>query len=143
VTGGSTAALKITAHDLPPVVALRRLYVHEVNAHPTFGTMADDRAHLQFSSGVIVVNTEMNFNFRSHGVLNLTQDAHAQRAHVCQETGDELVGWAKQNAPISGAPRTASPFGRWIVGQSSNRISPGLRGKLLTRGCLERLSMNC
>jgi len=32
--------------------------------------MADDRAHLQFSGGMIVVNSEMNFNFRSRGVLN-------------------------------------------------------------------------
>jgi hypothetical protein len=86
--------------------------------------MADDSAHLQFSGGMIVVNPEMNFDFRSGGVLNLTQNAYAHRAHVRQEAGDELVCWAEQNAPISGAPRAASPFGRWVVGQSSNRDSP-------------------
>jgi hypothetical protein len=113
------------------MVALRGLHVYELNAYPPFATMADDRTHLQLSGGMIVVNAEMNFNFHSCGVLDLTQDAHANRAHVRQETGYELTGRAKQNAPISGASGAVSPFGRLIVGQLRNRNSRGPRGKLL------------
>lgn len=125
------------------MIALRGLHVYEVHAQPSFATMANHRAHLQFSGGMIIVNTEMNFNFRSHGILNFTQDAHAQRAHIREEAGDEMVGWAEQNAPISGAPGAAPSFGRWIVGQSSNRNSQACGGKLQARGGVDRLSMNC
>jgi hypothetical protein len=141
--GESAAVLEIAAHYFPPMVALRGLYVHKLNAQPPFAAMADDGAHLQLPGGMIAVNAEMNFNFRSRGVLNLTQDTDANWAQVCQEASHELVRWAKQDAPIGGAPGAASPFGRWIVGQSSNRISPSRGGKLLARGCLRRLTTNC
>jgi len=72
VTGGFAAALKITAHDLPPMVALCGFHVHKLNANFPLAAMADDSDHLQFSGGAIVVNAEMNFNFRSHGILDLT-----------------------------------------------------------------------
>lgn len=127
-TSGAALRLRITAHDLPPVVALGRLHVHKLNAYPPFPAMADDGAHLQLSGGVIVMNAEMNFNFRSRRVLNLTQDTHANRAHVRQEAGHEFVRWAKQNAPVGGASGAASAFGRWIVGQMSNRNSGGWWG---------------
>ena len=127
---GSAVPLEIAAHNLPPVVALRRLHIHELDSYPSFAAMPDHRAHLQLSGRMIVVHTKMNFNFRSCGILNLAQDTHAHRAHICQETGRELVGRAKQNAPVGGAPGASSPFGRWIFWQSSNRNSRGLRGKV-------------
>ena len=135
-------ALKIAAHNLPPVVTLRRFHVDKLNAYPTFFAMADDGAHLQLSGVVIVMNAEMNFNFRSRRVLGLTQNAHAHRPHICQETGRELVGRAKQNAPIGGAPCAASAFGRWIVRQMSNRNSRGPRGCFWPNGCSQKIINN-
>ena len=113
------------------MVALLGRDIHELNAHSPFATMADDGPHLQLSGWAVVVNAEMNFNFRSHRILNLAEDAHANRAHVCEESGHELAGRTEQNAPIGGASSDASPFGRLIVSQSSNRNCPGPRGKLL------------
>jgi hypothetical protein len=94
------------------MVTLGRFHVHKLNADSPFAAMANHGAHLQLSGGSIVVNAEVNFNFRPHRVLNLTQDANAYWAHVRQESGHELAGRAKQNAPIGGAPGAASPFGR-------------------------------
>jgi hypothetical protein len=48
-------ALRITAHNLPPVVTLRGLHIHELNAYPSFATMADDGPHLQLSGWMIVM----------------------------------------------------------------------------------------
>jgi hypothetical protein len=112
MASGTAAMLEITAHNLPPMFALRRLHVHKLNADPPFAAIADDGAHLQLSKRMIVVNAKMNFNFRSCWVLNLAQDAHANRAQVRQEAGHEMAGWTKQNAPIGGASGAASPFGR-------------------------------
>jgi hypothetical protein len=109
--------LEVAAHDLPPVVSLRRLHIHKLNAHSPFAAMADYGTHLQLSSRTIVVNAEMNFNFCACGILDLTQDAYANRAHVRQKARHKLAGWAKQNTPIGGASGAGPPFGRWIVGQ--------------------------
>jgi hypothetical protein len=87
--------LKIAAHNLPPMVTLGRFQVHKLNADSSFAAMADHGAHLQLSGGMIVVNSEMNFNFRSQRVLNFTQNANAHRGHVRQETGYELAGRSK------------------------------------------------
>lgn len=70
-------ALKFTAHDLPPVVALRGLDIHELDAYPPFATMVGDGTHLQLSGWMIVANAEMDFNLRSHRVLYFVQDAYA------------------------------------------------------------------
>lgn len=112
------------------MVALLGRYIHELNTHSPFATMADDGPHLQLSGWTVVVNAEMNFNFCSHRVLSFAQDADAYRAHVCEESGHELAGRTEQNAPIGGASSDASPFRRLIVSQSSNRNCPGPRGKL-------------
>jgi hypothetical protein len=120
------------------MVALGRFHVHKLNAYPPFSAMADDGTHLQLSGGAIVMNAEMNFNFRSRRVLGLTQNAHANGAHVRQETGREFVRWAKQDAPIGGTPSTASAFGRWIVRQMSNRNSRGPRGCFWPKGARGR-----
>jgi hypothetical protein len=105
--------------------------------------MADYTAQLQLSCAMIVLNAEMNFNLRSRRQWSRTQDAHAQGAHVRQEADGELIRWTQQDAPIGGAPGAASPFGRLIIGQLSNRIFPGRPGKLLARGGLLKLSTNC
>lgn len=125
------------------MVALRRLHVHKLNADPPFAAMADDGVHLQLSKWMIVVDAEMNFNFRSRGVLDLAQDAHANRTHVRQEAGHEMAGWTKQDAPIGGAPGAASAFGGWIVGQMSNRNSRGPGGMLLAQGDSRTVSTIC
>src|SRR5260370_27157022 len=137
------ATLEIAAHDLPPVVALGRLHVHELNAHLPLAAMTDHRAHLQLSGWIILVNTKMNFNLRSHRVLSLAQDSNAYRAHVRQKAGHELVGRTKQNARIGGAQGAVSPFGRWIGGQMSNRNSGGPRGKACSPRDSRKVSTIC
>jgi hypothetical protein len=74
------------------MVALLGRDIHELNTHPPFATMADNGPHLQLSGWTVVVNAEMNFNFRSRRVLYFAQDADAYRAHVCEESGHELAG---------------------------------------------------
>jgi hypothetical protein len=51
------------------MIALGGLYVHKLNAHSSFAAMADDGTHLQLSGRMIVINVEVDFNFRSYGVL--------------------------------------------------------------------------
>jgi len=52
------------------MIALGGFYVHELNAHSSLAAMADDGTHLQLPGRMIDINAEMDFNFRSYGVLD-------------------------------------------------------------------------
>jgi len=62
-------ALKLAAHDFPPMIALRGVHVHEVDADSSLPAMADDRAHLKSSPDLRFLNSKMNFDFCSDRIL--------------------------------------------------------------------------
>jgi hypothetical protein len=84
-------ALKIAAHDLPPVVALRGHHVDELHSDSAFAAMAYYGAHLQFSGVLLFLDAEMNFHFRPARKLFFAQDAHACRAHIREKADGQFI----------------------------------------------------
>jgi hypothetical protein len=52
------------------MIALGGFHVHKLNAYSPLAAMADEGTHLQLPGRTIVINGEMDFNFRSYGVLD-------------------------------------------------------------------------
>jgi hypothetical protein len=74
--------LKIASHDRPPVLTLCSIHVNEMHANPSLAAMSHDCAHLQFPGCPIFIHSEVHFNYGSHLVLPLAQDAHPHGTHV-------------------------------------------------------------
>lgn len=67
------------------MVALRGLYICEMDANSTVAAMPYDCVHAQLSTEFAFFDPKMNFDFRSDGILLFAQNANADGAHVGQK----------------------------------------------------------
>ena len=67
------------------MIALRGLYICEMDANSTVAAMPNDSVHPQLSAEFAFFDSKMNLDFCSYGNLLFAQNADADGTHIGQK----------------------------------------------------------
>ena len=92
------------------MIALRGVHIYKMDPDSALPAVANDRAQLQAAAEFVFLNSKMNFDFSSNGILLFTQNADPDGTQVGQESRRQIAGRAEQDSPVGGPPPAGPSF---------------------------------
>ena len=100
------------------MIALRRLHIYKMDPDSALPAVANDRAQLQAAAEFVFLNSKMNFDFSSNGILLFTQNADPDGTQVGQKSRRQIAIGPEQDAPVGGPPFAGPSLISVLGGQS-------------------------